>query len=141
MPALSSCQQNHVLYMRSVREHVYRLHDANLVVGIHQLKVACLGSRVATDVDNAPRTCAQDGLHNTGVHACTRRVCYDYVWPAVGGNELVGEYVLHVAGIEPRVVNVVELRVDLGIGDGLWNIFYADYLPAATKLAMVPVPV
>ena len=46
--------------------------------------------------------------------------------PAVLCNEVVGEDVLHVAGIEQCVVDVVDFRVHLGVFDGLRNIFNAD---------------
>ncbi len=47
-------QKNHVFHMRSVWEHIYRLHCNHLVVAVEQLQVACLGSWVAADINDFP---------------------------------------------------------------------------------------
>ena len=118
--------------MMSMRKHVHRLHSGYLVVLVEQLQVACLGCRVATDIDDAFGTGEENGIHHIGVHASTWRVGDDYIWPSIGVDELLVEYVLHVASKEKRVVDAIDLGVLSRINDGLgvpqsWQWFLCPY--------------
>ena len=114
--------------MRSVREHVDRLHGSHLIFLVHELQVACLGSRVTAHIHYAVGVGAKNGVNHVGVHASAWRVCYDHVGLSMLSNELVGEYVLHVASIELRVTYAVDVRVYLRVLNSLRHIFYAHHL-------------
>ena len=109
-------------------EHVDGLHGCHAVVGIHIVQVTGLCGRIAADVDDALGGCIQNGFHHVRVHAGTRRVSDDDVRPSVLSNEVVGQDVLHVAGIEQRVLDTINLAVDFGILNGLWHVFNANDL-------------
>ena len=115
--------------MGGVGEHVDRLHGDHLVGGVEVGQVAGLRGGVATDIDDAARACAEDGLHHVGVHAGTWRVGDEHVGSAVQGDELIGEDVFHVSGKEQGVVDAVDAGVFLGIVDGFGHILDADDLP------------
>ena len=112
--------------MWCVREHINRLHLGDLVACVEQLQVACLCGGVAADIYYALRVSVEYHVYNVGVHAGAWRVGDDDIGASVLGDEVVGKDVLHVTGIEQSVVDVVYLRVDLGILDGLRHILYAD---------------
>ena len=95
--------------MRSMREHVNRLHLLDAVCHVKSLQVACLCSRIAADIYYALRVSTQDCLYNIGMHACTRWIGDDDIGTAVLGDELVVENVLHVACIELGVGYVVDV--------------------------------
>ena len=129
---LAADEEDDILYMRCVGEHVDGLYGHDLVVGIEILEIACLGGGVAADVDDAAGSGTEDGLHHVGVHACPWRVGDDDVGTTMTGDEVVGEDVFHVAGVEEGVVDVVQTGVLLGIFDGLGNILDADDLTGLT---------
>ena len=62
------------------------------------------------------------------MHAGSWRVGDDHVGAAMLLDELIVQNVLHVAGIEERVADMVLLGVHLGVLDGLGYIFYSDHL-------------
>ena len=70
----------------------------------------------------------KNSLYHIGMHTCARRVGDDNIWATMLSNEVIGEDVLHVAGIEKGVVDVVYLAIHLCILDSLWHIFDADNL-------------
>ena len=72
--------------------------------------------------------CIENGFHHVGVHACSRWVGDNDVRAPVLADEVVGQNILHVAGIEQRVADAVNLRIDLGVLNGFGNIFNADNL-------------
>ena len=111
-----------------MREHIYRLNGSHLVVVVHQLQVASLGSRVAAYIYDAVRCCVQNHVHYIRVHAGTWRVGDDDVWTTMLSDEVIGQDILHVACIEEGVLNVVYLGIHLGILDSLWHVFDTDYL-------------
>lgn len=114
--------------MRRMREHVYRLHCLHLIILVQQRKVARLGCRIAAYIYNAPRACTDYRLHHVGVHPGTRWVGYHNVRTAVCRDEVVCQYVFHVAGVEQRVYNSVDFRIDLGVLYGFRDVFYPDNL-------------
>ena len=95
--------------MRSMREHVNRLHLLDAVCHVKSLQVACLGGWIAAYIYYALRVSTQDCLDNVGMHAGTRRVGDDDIGASVLGNELVVENVLHIACIELGVGYVVDI--------------------------------
>ena len=111
-----------------MREHIYRLNGSHLVVVIHQLQVASLGSWVAAYIYDAVRSRIQDYVHYIRMHSGTWRVGDDDVWTTVLGDEFVGQNILHIACIEEGVLNVVYLRIHLCILYGLWYVLDTDYL-------------
>ena len=111
-----------------MREHIYRLNGSHLVVVVHQLQVASLGSWVAAYIYDAVRCCVQNHVHYIRVHTGTWRVGDDDVWTTVLGDEFVGQNILHVACIEEGVINVVYLGIHLGILDSLWYVLDTNYL-------------
>ena len=111
-----------------MREHINRLNGSHLVVVVHQLQVASLGSRVATYIHDAVRSRIQDYVHYIRMHSGTWRVGDDYVWATVLGDEFVGQNILHVACIEEGILDVVHLRIHLCILYGLWYVLDTDYL-------------
>ena len=119
--------------MRSMREHIHRLHFLHAICHVESLQVASLCSRVAAYVYDALRMGTQDGLDNVGVHTCTWWVGDDYIRTSVLGNELVVENILHVASIELGVGDVVDIRVDLSVFDSLRHILDADNLTSLTS--------
>ena len=111
-----------------MREHIYRLHGYYAILLVEVVQVACLCSRVATDVDDALGGSPQNGLHHIGMHAGTWRVSDNHIGLAVLSDELVGQYILHVAGIEQCVRDAVDFRVDLRILNGFRHVFDANHL-------------
>ena len=92
-----------------MREHIDGLHLGDLVACVEQLQVACLGGRVAADIYYALGGGVEYYVYNVGVHAGAWGVGDDDVRTTVLGDEVVGEDVLHVTGIEQGVVDVVYL--------------------------------
>ena len=121
-------QQNDVLDVLCVREHIDGLDALHLVVFAEQLKVASLCGRVATDIDDALRVGEEDGVDDVLVHAGTRRVGDDDVGLAVLLDEVAVQDVLHVASKELGVLDAVYLRVHLSILDSLGHVLDADDL-------------
>ena len=114
--------------MWRVGEHVDGLDRGDTIIGVEVVEVAGLGGRIARDVDDAPWGSAEDGFHDVRMHASPRRVGDDHIRTAMLGDEVVGEDILHVTGIEKGVRDAVDLGVHLSILDGLWYIFDADDL-------------
>ena len=50
---LAALQEDDVFDVWGMGEHVDGLDGDDAVVGIHVVKVACLGGRIATDIDDA----------------------------------------------------------------------------------------
>ena len=111
--------------MLGVGEHIDWLDAGHVVLPGHQLQVAGLGGGVAADVDYLSGGDGEKLSDDFLVHAGTRGVGDDDVGGAVEGDEVIGEYVGHVAGEELGVVEVVEGGVDFGVVDGLLDIFDA----------------
>ena len=109
-------------------EHVNGLHGCDTIIGIHQLQVTGLCGRVAADIDNTFGGCIEDGSHYVGVHAGTWWVGDDDIRTSVLGNKVVGQDVLHVAGIEQRVLDAINLAVDFGVLDGFRHVLNTDDL-------------
>ena len=118
-------QQHYVLNMGCVGEHIDWLDMGDMVVGIEQLQVASLGGRVAADIDDALGVGIHDDLDNVWMHACSWWVGDDDIWTTMLCDEVVSEYVFHVACIEEGVVDTIELGVYLGILDGIFYVLYA----------------
>ena len=119
--------------MRSMREHIHRLHSLNAIGYIKSLEVAGLSGRVAAYVDNALGVGTKYSLYHVGVHTGAWRVGNDNIRTTMLGNELIVENILHVACIEQSVVDVVHLRVHLCILDSLGHILNAYYLASLTR--------
>lgn len=111
-----------------MREHIHRLYGGYLILRIHQLQVASLGCRVAAYVYDALWCCIQNDVYYVWVHSGTWWVGDDDVRSTVLCDEIVGQDILHVACIEEGVLDVVHLRIHLGILYGLWHILDTDYL-------------
>lgn len=124
---LSQFQQTDVLNVLCVREHVDGLHRHHLVGRVKQLQVAGLCGGVAADVDNLLGADLQQLFPHLLGHARTGRVGDDDVGTAVAGDEVVGEHLGHVTGIEGAVLDAVDVGVDLGIVDGGLHVFDADH--------------
>ena len=118
--------------MGGVGEHIDWLHSLNLVVGVKELQIACLGGRIATDIDDTLGVGIHYHLHYVGMHACTGRVGNDDIWLTMLCNKLVFENVLHVASIEKGVAYAIDLRVYLSILYGILNILYTNDLLSTT---------
>ncbi len=112
--------------MVGVGKHVDRLHGRNTVFRIEELQVTRLRSRVAADIHDAVRCGIENHIDYIFVHTCARGVDYHYIGAAVGGDELVGKYIFHVAGIELGVVQAVDTGVEFGILYGFGDVFDAD---------------
>ena len=95
--------------MWCVREHIYGLHLYHLVLLVQVLQVARLCSRIARYINDAVWGCAQNSLHNVGMHTGTWGVGDDDVRTSVLCDKVVGEDVLHVACIEQGVADAVDL--------------------------------
>ena len=95
--------------MGGVGEHVNGLYGDYFVAGVEQGKVAGLGGGVAADIDDALGVGIEYDLYDVGVHAGTGRVGDDDIGMTVLTDEVVGEDVFHVAGIEQGVGDAVEL--------------------------------
>ena len=119
--------------MWGVWEHIHRLYGHYPVLLVQQLQVAGLGGRVARYIDDTLGLGPQNGLDDVGVHAGPWRVGDDDVGASVLCDELVRQDVLHVAGIEQRVLNAVNLGIDLCVLDGLGHILDADDLPCLSR--------
>ena len=104
-------------------EHIDGLYGNHTVVGIHIVQIAGLSGRIAGYVDDALRGGTKDGFYYVGMHACTWRVGDDNIRTAVFGNKLICKNILHIAGIEQCVLNIIYLRVDLCILDCLGHVF------------------
>ena len=115
--------------MWGVGEHVDRLDGHHAIVYIQIMQVACLGGRIAGDVDNALGSSTEDGLHHIRMHAGTGRVGDDDIRTSVLSNEVVGEDILHIASKEQSIVDTINLRVDLRILNSLRHIFDTDDFP------------
>ena len=114
--------------MGCMGEHIYWLNRHYTILGIKILKVACLGGWVATHIHDALGSSPQNGLHHIGVHTSTWWIGDDDIGSSVLSDEVVSQDILHVSGIEEGVLDAVELRVDLGILDGLRHILDTDHL-------------
>ena len=124
----ASFEQHDIFDVRGVGEHVDGLHSLHTVIGVEQRQVAGLRGGVATDVDDAAGRGVKDDVDHVGVHAGARRVGDDDVGPAMSADEVVGEDLTHVAGVELGVGDAVDAAVDLGILDGFGHVFNADDL-------------
>ena len=123
-------QLGDVFDVLGVGEHVDGLDASDLIAFAEELQVAGLGGGVAADVDDfAWRRGEELGDHFL-VHAGAWGVGDHYVGSAVGGDEVGGEHLRHVAGVEAGVVEAVEAGVGFGVGDGLLDIFDAYHLAA-----------
>lgn len=111
-----------------MREHIHRLYGSYLILRIHQLQVASLGCRVAAYVYDALWCCIQNDVYYVWVHSGTWWVGDDDVRSTVLCDEIVGQDILHVACVEEGVLDVVHLRIHLGILYGLWHVLDTDYL-------------
>ena len=125
---LSTDEEDDVLDVRRVWEHIDGLDSGNTVVCVEVVEVTSLRSRVAGDIDDALGSCPENGLHHIWMHTSSGRVSDDHIGTAVLGDEVVGEDILHIAGIEEGVGDAVDLGVDLRILDGLGHVFDADDL-------------
>ena len=59
--------------MVSVWEHIHRLNGHHLILGIEQLEVACLSSRVTAHIHNAFRLGKENDINHIVVHTGTWR--------------------------------------------------------------------
>lgn len=126
-----------------MREHIYRLNVGHLVLGVQEGRSAGLGSRITADINQRVGLGIKNDLHHILMHAGARRVYYHHVGAAMMLDKFVSQDVLHIACVEKSVVQSVDRRVDFCIFDGFLDILDTDDLTgvAATKLAIVPVPV
>ncbi len=116
--------------MLGVGEHVDGL-DATDVVGlVEELKVACLGGRVAAYIYYLTRARGEELTNHLLVHAGTRRIGDDDVGTSVEGDKLLGEDFRHVAYEKLGIGYIVDLRVETGVLDGFGHILDADDLAA-----------
>ena len=95
--------------MRRVGEHIHGLHLDDLILLVQILQVASLRGGIARYIDDAVGGCTKNGFHYIWVHASTWRVGDDDIRTAVLCDEIVGEDVFHVAGIEQGVADAVNL--------------------------------
>ena len=114
--------------MWGVRKHIYGLHLDNLILFVQVLQVASLRGGIARYINDAVWGCTKNGFHYIWVHASTWRVGDDDIRTAVLCDEIVCEDVLHVSSIEQRVVDTVDLRVNLRVLDGFGHILDAYHL-------------
>ena len=108
--------------MVSVREHIHRLNAHNAVHTAHKRKVACLGCRVATYIDNALGCCVQDNINYRLIDTCTRWIENNHIGTTILGDKVVIQHLLHIASVEYRILDAVNLRVNLCILDCLRHI-------------------
>ena len=125
---LSADEEDDVLDVGRVGEHVDGLDSGYTVVSVEIVEVTGLCGGVAGDIDDALGSCPEDGLHHIGVHAGTWWVSDDHIGTTVLSDEVIGEDVLHVSGIEEGVGDTVDLGVHLRVLDGLGHVFDADDL-------------
>ena len=114
--------------MLGVGEHVHGLYTNHAVLSIKELQITCLGSRIATYIDNAVGIGKQNRIYHILVHTGTWRVCDDDIWAAMLLYEFTVQDILHISGIEQGVVYTVQFRVHLGILYRFGHILYANYL-------------
>jgi hypothetical protein len=106
---LFALKKHYIFYMRRVWEHVHRLYSNYAILYVKVLKITCLSGRITADVDDAFWCRIEDGLYDVGVHACTGWVSDNDIRPTVFLDEIVSQNVLHVPGIEQRVLDTVNL--------------------------------
>ena len=106
---ISFLEEEDVLDVGGMGEHIDGLDSGHAVVGVEIVQVTRLCGGVARHVDDTLWGGLEDGLHHVWVHAGAWRVGDDYIRTSVFGDELVGQYVLHVAGVEERVSDTVDL--------------------------------
>ena len=109
-------------------EHVDGLYLCDIVGRMELLQVTGLSGWVTADIDDTFGCSTENGLHHVGMHAGTRGIGDDDIRTTVLRDKIIGEDILHVAGIEEGVFNAIDLRVDLGILDSLRDIFDTDDL-------------
>ena len=114
--------------MMRMREHIYRLHGSNLILGIEQLEIAGLCSRVTAYVHNAARLCKEQHIDYIVMHSGTWRVGNDDIRTAMLVDEILRKDVLHIAGLEQGILDTVDLRIDLCILNSLGHILDTHYL-------------
>ena len=114
--------------MRCMGEHIHWLDSHHTIGCVEVLKVACLSGWVATHIHDTLGGSPQDGLHHIGVHTSTWGIGDDHIGASVLSDEVVGQDVLHITSIEKGVLDAVQLRVDLGVLDGLRHILDTDHL-------------
>ena len=95
--------------MRGMGEHIDGLNRFDLIAAIQRLQVTGLCGRIARYIDNTFRRGIQNGLDNVRMHAGTRRVGNDNIRLSVFFDKIIGQDVFHIACIEQRVLNAVEL--------------------------------
>ena len=115
--SLSPHEFDHVLHVVRVGEHVDGLYRFDAVGAVHERQVARLRGGIAAHVDDPLGGGAQDDVDHGLVDPRARRIEDDDVGAAVGGHERVVEHRLHVAGVEARVADAVERRIDLRVVD------------------------
>ena len=93
--------------MGRMGKHIHGLNGNHLIVSIKVGKVAGLSGRIATHVYYTLGLGPQYGLYHIGMHAGSWWVGDDHIWAPMLGYKVVGEYVLHVAGVEKGVLDAV----------------------------------
>ena len=124
-------QLNNVLHMVGMGEHIDGLHSENLVHLGKKSQVACLRRGVATNVYHTLGCCTLDDIEYALVYTCARWVEDDDIGAAVACYKLVAHNILHVASVEHRILDAVNLRVNLCILNSLGHILHADNLCCA----------
>ena len=112
-------------------EHIDGLHGENLVHVVEECQVARLCRGVAAHIYHTLGCCALDDLQYALVDTCTRWVEDDDIGAAVACDKLIAHNILHVAGVEHRILDAVNLGVYLCILNSLGNILHADNLRSA----------
>ena len=128
LPSLFLLEQSDVLDVMGVREHVHGLDFHDTVFLVEHGNVTRLGGGVAAHIDQALGLGVEDDLDDVLVHACAGRVDNHDLGTAMLSDEAVGEHILHVPGIEQRVLDAVDAGIQLGVLDSLGDILDADDL-------------
>ncbi len=113
--------------MLCVWEHIYGLYFGYAVVCVQQVQVACLRGGVAAHIDDAFGVGTYDDINDILVHTGTWRVGNDDIRVSVFADEVCGQDILHIAGIELGLMaQTIQLGIHFGILDCLGNVFDTD---------------
>ena len=105
----SLLQQDDILHMLRVGEHIDWLNAPDFIGFGKQLKVASLGGRVAADIDDTFRSSKQDSLYDARMHTGSGWVGNDDVGLSVMLDEVAVKDVLHVACKELGILDAIYL--------------------------------
>ena len=113
--------------MMCMWEHIDRTNLLHVVFHAKQAQIAGLCCRVTTYINDTLRFGEKDGVDYIIVHPGTWRISNNNIRTAMLVYEICRQDIFHVSGVEQRIVNLIQSRINFGIFDCFRYVFDADY--------------